>query len=72
MVKPAVERKNEKGEPRYAHSINKVTDTSLAEAVLRNGVIFNAEAAVVLSAPATYLGEIARPARRQGTLQEPG
>ncbi len=57
MVKPAVERKDEKGEPRYAHSVNKLSDTSLAEAVLRNGVIFNAEAVVVLSAPATYLAK---------------
>ncbi len=32
-----------------------MSDTSQAEAVLRNGVIFNAESAVVLSAPATWL-----------------
>src|SRR5271156_3452062 len=44
MVKPAIERKNEKGEQQYIHSVNKLSDTSLAEAVLRNGVIFNAEA----------------------------
>jgi purine nucleosidase len=55
MVKPAVERKDEKGEARYPHSVNKLSDTSLAEAVLRNGVIFNAEAVVVLSGPATSL-----------------
>ena len=55
MVKPAVERKTDQGEPQYVHSIRKLSDTSLAEAVLRNGVIFNAEAVVVLSAPATYL-----------------
>jgi len=57
MVQPAVDRKNEKGEPQYAHGIAKVTDTSLAEAVLLNGVIFNADAAVLLSAPATYLAK---------------
>jgi purine nucleosidase len=57
MVKLAIERKNEKGEPQYAHSVSKLSDTSLAEAVLRNGVIFNAEAVVVLSAPATYLAK---------------
>lgn len=57
MVKPAIERMNEKGEQQYIHSVNKLSDTSLAEAVLRNGVIFNAEAAVVLSAPATYLAK---------------
>jgi hypothetical protein len=55
MVRPAVERKNEKGEPLYTHSIEKLTDTSLAETVLLNGVIFNADAAVLLSAPATCL-----------------
>ena len=55
MVKAAVERKDENGAPRYPRGIHKLSDTSLAEAVLRNGVIFNAEAVVVLSAPATYL-----------------
>jgi hypothetical protein len=57
MVKAAVERTDENGAPRYAHTIHKLSDTSLAEAVLRNGVIFNAEAVVVLSAPATYLAK---------------
>ena len=57
MVKAAVERLNDKGEPQYARTIRKLTDTSLAEAVLRNGVIFNAEAVIVLSAPATYLAK---------------
>jgi hypothetical protein len=57
MVKAVVERKNDKGEPPYVHSIEKLSDTSLAEAVLLNGVIFNAEAAVLLSAPATYLAK---------------
>lgn len=55
MVKAAVKRKDEKGESRYPHGVNKVSDTSLAEAVLRNGVIFNGETVVVLSGPATYL-----------------
>ena len=41
----------------YARSVKKLSDTSLAEAVLRNGVIFNAEAAVILSAPATCLAK---------------
>jgi len=57
MVKPAIERKNDKGELQYARTLSKVTDTSLAEAVIRNGVIFNAEAVMVLSAPATYLAK---------------
>jgi hypothetical protein len=55
MVQPAVARLGDNGEPLYARSIYKVSDTSLAEAVLRNGVIFSAESAVVLSAPATWL-----------------
>ncbi|HVW08323.1 MAG TPA: hypothetical protein VHC90_07055 [Bryobacteraceae bacterium] len=55
MVKTAVDRKNEKGEPMYARTIQKATDTSAPAAVLRNGVIFNAESAVILSGPATYL-----------------
>jgi hypothetical protein len=57
MVKAAVERKNDKGEPQYVHGIQRVYDTSLAESVLVNGVIANAEAAVVLSAPATCLAK---------------
>lgn len=48
MVKPAVEGA-------YARTIRKAADTSLAEAVIRNGVIFNAEAVMILSAPATSL-----------------
>src|SRR3954447_22800916 len=35
---------------KYERTVKKLSDTSLAEAVLRNGVIFNAEAAVILSA----------------------
>lgn len=57
MVLPAVDRKNEKGEPQYPHSVKKLSDTSLAEAVLRNAVTFNAESVMVLSAPATYLAK---------------
>src|SRR3954470_1378190 len=41
----------------YDRTVRKLSGTSLAEAVLRNGVIFNAEAAVVLSAPATCLAK---------------
>jgi hypothetical protein len=57
MVKAAVDRKNASGAPQYARTITKVTDTSQAEAVLRNGVVFNAETVVVLSAPATWLAK---------------
>ncbi len=55
LIKPAVDRKKENGDPFYVRSIRRLSDTSQAEAVLRNGVIFNAESAVVLSAPATWL-----------------
>jgi hypothetical protein len=41
----------------YARSIKRASDTSLPEAVIRNGVIFNAEAVMILSAPATYLAK---------------
>jgi hypothetical protein len=50
MVNSAVER-----DPPYPHSIRRLSDTAQAEAVLRNGVIYNAEAVVILSAPATSL-----------------
>ncbi|HEY4089343.1 MAG TPA: hypothetical protein VGM43_25610 [Bryobacteraceae bacterium] len=55
MVKRAVERKNDKSEPMYTRMIVKATDTSAPAAVLRNGAIFNADSAVILSGPATYL-----------------
>jgi hypothetical protein len=51
MVQAVVDRKD------YARSIRRVSDTSLPEAVIRNGVIFNAEAVMILSAPATYLAK---------------
>jgi hypothetical protein len=50
MVRAAVDGK-------YERSIKKLSDTSVAEAVIRNGVIFNAEAVMILSAPATYLAK---------------
>jgi hypothetical protein len=52
MVRPAVEH-----QPEYPHTVKRLSDTSLAEAVLRNGVIFNSDAVVILSAPATYLAK---------------
>jgi hypothetical protein len=54
MVKAAVLRKQADGSAQYARTIQKFTDTSLADAVLRNGITFNAESVVVLSAPATW------------------
>lgn len=55
MVASAVRRVQPNGEPTYVRGIRRVSDTSLAEAVLRNGVILSAESAVILSAPATWL-----------------
>jgi hypothetical protein len=57
MVKPVVDRKKPNGDPQYARSIRQLTDTSQAEAVLRNGIVFNAETVVVLSAPATWIAK---------------
>lgn len=50
----------------YVRGIKRVSDTSLAESVIRNGVIFNAEGVIILSAPATYL---ARSFDIQGTKE---
>jgi hypothetical protein len=41
----------------YVRSVKRTSDTSLPEAVIRNGVIFNAEDVMILSAPATYLAK---------------
>ena len=41
----------------YPRSVLKVSDTSLPEAVIRNGVIFNAEAVIIVSAEATFLSK---------------
>jgi hypothetical protein len=41
----------------YVRGIKRVSDTSLAESVIRNGVIFNADGVMILSAPATYLAK---------------
>jgi hypothetical protein len=57
MVKPVIERKKENGDLQYSRSVSRLGDTSLAESVLRNGVIFNAESVMVLSAPATGLAK---------------
>jgi hypothetical protein len=55
MVNAAIDRKRENGEPFFARTVRRVSDTALAAAVLRNGVSFNASTIVVLSAPATAL-----------------
>jgi len=55
MIAPAIDRKKENGDPQYVRSVGRITDTSLAEAMLRNGATINPESVVVLSAPATWL-----------------
>jgi hypothetical protein len=55
MVEAAVNRKRPDGQPQYARSIQRVTDTAAPDAMLRNAITFSAESVVVLSAPATWL-----------------
>jgi inosine-uridine nucleoside N-ribohydrolase len=55
MTAAAIDRKKENGDPQYVRTIRKLTDTSLAEAMLRNAVTLNVEGVAVLSAPATSL-----------------
>jgi hypothetical protein len=57
MVKAATERKKQTGDQQYVRSIKTLSDTSQAEAVLRNGVTFSPQSAMVLSAPATFLAK---------------
>src|SRR5262249_42171699 len=42
------------GQPQFVRTIQRPTDTSLPEAMLRNAITFSTEAVVVLSAPATW------------------
>jgi hypothetical protein len=55
MVTVPVARTDAAGAPLYARTIERVSDTSLAESQLRNSITFNAESTIVLSAPATSL-----------------
>ena len=64
MVKAAIDRKKADGGPQYVRGVQRVTDTSLAEAVLRNAVTLTTELVVVLSGPATSL---ARALELEGT-----
>jgi len=57
MVRAATGRKRDTGDPQYVRSIKTLTDTSQAEAVLRNGVTFSPQSAMVLSAPAASLAK---------------
>ena len=50
MVKTAVEHPHKR-------TLQRVSDTSEPTAIIRNGVIFNAESVVILSGPATYLAK---------------
>lgn len=57
MVKAALARKNEKGEPAYFRTVRKLSDTSEVSAMLRNAITAQAEknSVMILSAPATQL-----------------
>jgi hypothetical protein len=57
MVQAAIARRRADGQAQFARSIERVTDTSLPEAMLRNAVTFTPETVVVLSAPATWLAK---------------
>jgi hypothetical protein len=57
MVKGVVERKKNDGTPEYVRSINRVADTSLPEALMRNGATLTLQGALILSAPATSLAK---------------
>lgn len=50
MVKPALAGQ-------YVHSIKKLSDTSQAESVIRNGVSLHADSVMILSAPGTSLAK---------------
>lgn len=57
MVKAVVDRRNEKGEPQYARSINDITDTSEVLALIRNALTAEApgNGVMILGTPATHL-----------------
>jgi hypothetical protein len=57
MVKAAVDRKKDDGTPQYARTITRVVETSLPEALMRNGITLTTRGAIVLSAPATSLAK---------------
>jgi hypothetical protein len=57
MIKPVLDRKKDTGEPQYIRSIQRLADTSLAEALIRNGVTLTTQGAIVLSAPAMSLAK---------------
>jgi hypothetical protein len=71
MVTAPVDRVDASGEPIYARTIERPTDTSLAEAHLRNAITFNAQNSVVLSAPATSLAGSLRIVNNRDLYSEP-
>lgn len=71
MVSVPVDRIDAAGEPVYARTIERPTDTSLAESQLRNAVTFNRENTVVLSAPATSLARSLQIANNRDIYSEP-
>ena len=52
MIRPALEH-----QPEYPHGIRRFTDTANAETIIRNGISFNSDAAVLISGPATYVAK---------------
>src|SRR5262245_44827340 len=55
MVRDAIARTRADGQPQFVRTIQRPSDTSLPEAMLRNAITFTVETVVVLSAPATWL-----------------
>jgi hypothetical protein len=55
LVEAAVKRTRADGQPQYARTIQRVTDTAAPDALLRNAITFSPETVVVLSAPPTWL-----------------
>jgi hypothetical protein len=57
MVERAVTRTRPNGQPQYARTIQRLSDTATPDALLRNAITLTTETVVVLSAPATWLAK---------------
>jgi len=55
LVGAALSRTRPDGQPQYVRTIQRLTDTSAPDALLRNAVTLTAETIVILSAPATWM-----------------
>lgn len=55
IVEAVVKRTRPDGQPQYARTIQRVSDTAAPDALLRNAITFSTESVVVLSAPATWI-----------------